>query len=195
MQFPNPFKSKEPASQSPSYAKPQPGDPGYKPEPVTPGAAKDEGPVQAIKRGLDLLKEDFLKNAPERVGVGRQDAAVVMKPAAGEPGYKPPSYTTVKVSKLGISPFTDDKNFVSKVGGLDAVKQAAVDSVAGKSAKQIKKEALKIADRVESIVEPVDEIKPGASVEAPKDLLPDYLKPIPEDSTRKGMTWKNYAGR
>eukprot|EP00177_Eucheuma_denticulatum_P003480 GFKZ01006292.1.p1 GENE.GFKZ01006292.1~~GFKZ01006292.1.p1 ORF type:complete len:276 (+),score=50.24 GFKZ01006292.1:195-1022(+) len=139
----------------------------------------------AEKRGLDLLREDVLKSAPERVGVGRQDAeSVTMKPVAGEPGYKPESFQTVKVSELGISPFPDDANAVGKVGGLEAVRKAAVDVKQGKTAKEIKKAVLK-----------PDIAKVEAKGEAKVYDIPDYLKPIPEDSPRKGLTWKNYKGR
>ena len=172
------------------------------------------GTASGIKRGLDLLREDFLKNAPERAGVGRQDRdALTMKPVAGEPGYKPPSIATVKVSALGISPFSDDKNYVSNVGGVEAVKQAAIDSKAGKSAKQLKKEVMDALNKNSSIVannkvSQTTNFKPPASTpsaftptpvpappKAPDDLLPSYLRPIPEDTPRKGMTWKNYEGR
>lgn len=40
------------------------------------------------KRGIDLLREDIFKSAPEKVGVGRQDAYGIMPPQPGEPGYK-----------------------------------------------------------------------------------------------------------
>lgn len=155
---------------------------------VTPTPAGGKGqklPVasgtEAVKRGLDLLKEDFLKNAPERAGVGRQDTpSLTIKPSAGEPGYKPQAYQTIYASELGISGFPDDKNFVSKVGGIGAVKKAALDvKKAGKTAKEIKQEVLKIETKKEKTVFDI----------------PDYLKPIPEDTTRKGYTWKNYNGR
>lgn len=216
--FSNPFAKKPQPQQSvptSSFTEPQPGDPGYKaPQPkVSPKAeveteAKTDTKVaqkspaiklpvvklpvvklpvfsgenaDKVKRGLDLLREDLLKNAPEIAGVGRQDAdSVVMKPVAGEPGFKPQSFQTVKVSELGISPFPDDKNAVGKVGGIAAVKKAAIDVKAGKSAKEIKMDVLKIA-KVE--------------VEQTVFDIPDYLKPIPEDTPRKGMTWKNYVGR
>lgn len=205
---------------------PQPGEPGSAPLPKdsaaskSPAKAANDLPVFAgdddsrIKRGLDLLKEDLLKNAPERAGVGRQDRdALTMKPVAGEPGYKPPSIATVKVSALGISPFSDDKNYVSNVGGVEAVKQAAIDSKAGKSAKQIKKEVMDAVNKENSMVvkDKFTEMKtfkpptstPSAFTPTPvpatpkttDDLLPSYLRPIPEDTPRKGMTWKNYEGR
>lgn len=200
---------------------PQAGDPGYKaktpdaPEKVAPEKVAQKFPVNAgsavtaVKRGFELFKEDFLKEAPERVGVGRQDQeGLTMKPVAGEPGYKAPSIATVYVSELGISPFPDDKNFVSNVGGIEAVRQAAIDSKAGKSAKQIKKEALQSLNKTESVVDKVVErsapLASASAAAAPMpvqmpapadDLLPSYLKPIPEDTTRKGMTWKNYVGR
>lgn len=153
---------------------------------VTPKAKPAAGgklPVSAgdVKRGLDLLKEDLLKNAPQRAGVGRQDVSAVMKPMAGEPGFKPAAYQTVKVSELGISPFPEDANAVGKVGGIEAVKKAAVEVKAGKkSASDIKKEVLKVEVKAEK--EQVFDI-------------PDYLKPLPEDTPRKGYTWKNYIGR
>lgn len=203
--FSNPF-AKKPKSQdaTTSFMAPQAGDPGYVAPPPLPkgaGIGEEEAPqvtaeVKTVaqkgaklpvakatsKRGLDLLKEDLLKNAPERAGVGRQDTGnLTMKPVAGEPGYKPESFQTVRVSELGISPFPDDKNAVGKVGGLDAVKKAAVEAKKGKSGKEIKKSLL--AETPQKIVE-----------EKVFDI-PDYLKPIPEDTPRKGLTWKNYVGR
>lgn len=222
--FRNPFKA-APKKDDAEFVimSPQPGDPGYiPPAPVAKGeglpkteekpkakptTAKTDAPADtkkvaqkaaggtgtsqklpviagqataAAKRGLDLLREDLLKNAPERAGVGRQDQpSVTMKPAAGEPGYKPQAFQTVKVSELGISPFPDDKNAVGKVGGVDAVKKAALDVKKGKTAKEVKKELLQIKTK-----------------EEPKVFdIPDYLKPIPEDTPRKGYTWKNYVGR
>jgi len=38
-------------------------------------------------RGLGLLREDLLKSAPERAGIGRQDQVGVAAPTYGEPGY------------------------------------------------------------------------------------------------------------
>lgn len=132
------------------------------------------------KGGLNLLKDDLLKNAPSFAGVGRQDVSGIMKPMAGEPGYKPQAYETVRVSELGISPFPDDANAVGKVGGIKAVKKAAVEVKQGsKTADEVKKEVLKI------------------DVKKEKDQvfdIPDYLKPIPEDN-RMTYTWKNYKGR
>ncbi|KAI0567818.1 hypothetical protein FGB62_1g694 [Gracilaria domingensis] len=196
--FRNPFaaKPKDPNVPDVAFIAPQPGDPGYKEPALAKPAAEAEPakkagssptklPVVAgeVKRGFDLLREDVLKSAPERAGVGRQDAdSVVMRPQAGEPGYKPAAYQTVQVSKLGISTFSDDKNYVSKVGGIDAVKQAALDIKTGqKTGKEIKREALMKAQNITK------------KAEAPKVYdIPDYLKPLPEDTPRKGMTWKNY---
>ena len=151
------------------------------------GAAGKKLPVLSnafsgvTKRGLDLLREDVLKNAPTRAGVGRQDETAIMKPMFGEPGYKPAAYETVKVSELGISPFPDDANAVGNVGGIAAVKKAALEVKKGeKTASQIKKEVLKIETK--------------AAKEEVFDI-PDYLKPLPEDTPRKGFTWKNYNGR
>lgn len=42
---------------------------------------------QPGKRGAALLREDFLKSAPERIGVGRQDMTELAPPTYGEPGY------------------------------------------------------------------------------------------------------------
>lgn len=128
-------------------------------------------------RGFALLKEDLLKNAPEIAGVGRQDKSFVMKPQFGEPGYKPQAYETIKYSDLGISSFTDDPNAVVKVGGLEAVKEAAKEAKKGKSAAELKAAVLKVDMKEE------------------KDIvydIPDYLKPLPEDTPRPGRTWKNY---
>lgn len=181
------------------YTEPQPGDPGSKPLPPVPkgfGMDKaaepenDEAKTSAAgkklplsrferaKRGLDLLKDDLFKNAPEQAGVGRQDVGAVMKPVAGEPGYKPAAYETVRVSELGISPFPDDANAVGKVGGVAAVKAAAVEVKKGeKTASQIKKQVMNIKTKdVETVFD-----------------IPSYLKPLPEDTPK--ITWKNYVGR
>ncbi|KAK1861079.1 hypothetical protein I4F81_003663 [Pyropia yezoensis] len=46
-----------------------------------------EAAKKPAKRGAALLKEDFLRSAPERIGVGRQDQTAVAPPTYGEPGY------------------------------------------------------------------------------------------------------------
>lgn len=136
-----------------------------------------EGLNETEKRGLGLVVEDLKKNLPEVVGVGRQDTTGYMKPQPGEPGYKPQAYETTFVSDLGISTFSDDKNYVSKVGGLDAIKKAAKEVNAGAKAEEIKKAVLK-AETIKK--------------EEPKVYsLPDYLMPLPEDTPRKGMSWVN----
>lgn len=145
--------------------------------PVAEGTAEVEGK----KRGLDLLREDFLKSVPERVGVGRQDVSAIMAPSFGEPGYKPKAYETVNVSELGISPFPDDANAVGKVGGIRAVEKAARQVKSGQSANVIKAKVMK----KEVVVADKDKVFD----------IPSYLKPIPEDTPRKGLTWKNYDGR
>lgn len=138
--------------------------------------------VEGKKRGLDLLRQDFLKSAPERVGVGRQDRpSAIMAPAFGEPGYVPQAYEVTNVSELGISPFPDDANAVGKVGGLEAVQKAARAARKGETAKALKAKVLK-----KKVVVPDSEKVFD---------IPDYLKPIPEDTPRKGLTWKNYSGR
>lgn len=220
---PKPDPNQAPARDS--FMEPQPGDPGYVPLPPVPKgfgmekseprtangeeaevkveasdktkastgtkkvtqktagdapAAKKLPVMEVTRRGLDLLREDLLKNAPDKAGVGRQDVGAIMKPMAGEPGYKPAAYQTVRVSELGISPFPDDSNAVGKVGGVDAVKKAALDVKAGKTAKEIKKKVLKIETKAE---------------DSKTYDIPDYLKPLPEDTPRKGYTWKNYVGR
>lgn len=201
--LPNPFakseKAQAPPAGSSSFSEPQPGDPGYKgsstsSEPaatkVAPASAgKKAGfklPVVSgsqagtAKRGLDLLREDVFKNAPEVAGVGRQDQAYVMKPQPGEPGYKPQAYEVVKQSDLGISSFADDANAAKKVGGLAAVKRAANAARAGKSAKELKSSLLN---------QDVSRKQPN---EPAVYDIPDYLKPLPEDTPRAGKTWKNY---
>lgn len=222
-------EAKAPAAKAPEKAAPKKG----ASLPVsggvsTPAAAKgdapasgtDEGGVSfAFKetgtRGLRLLAEDLLKNLPEASGVGRQDLGMVMKPQYGEPGYKKQAFETVNVSELGISTFSDDKNYSGKVGGMDAIKKAALEVKAGRSGKDIKKEVLKVkqdpaevdafgkaaaaaapALKIESAAPAV--AAPAATVAAPAEPsfpLPDYLLPLPEDTPRKGMTWKNYVGR
>lgn len=202
--FKNPFAKGDKKEPKSAFMEPQPGDPGYK-EPKETKEAPSAPPMEAVKenpfkslakklpvigdrfddsgsrkRGLDLLREDFLKTGPVKVGVGRQDDSAIMKPLAGEPGFKPAAYETVRVSELGISPFPDDKNAVGKVGGVEAVKKAALEVKRGEAtAKEIKKKLLKI--KIEKVPEVYD--------------IPDYLKPIPEDTPRKGLTWKNYVGR
>jgi hypothetical protein len=211
--LPNPFAKKP--------AVPQPGDPSYKspkfekfeieddtlPGPPSKNKAKSEAAkaeaeaatlkaakktgalpvvsgiaeIEEKKRGLDLLRQDFLKSAPERAGIGRQDETNVSSPSFGEPGYKKQAFETAKVSTLGISPFPDDANAVGKVGGLEAVQKAARLAAEGKSEKAIKAKFLK-----KEVVVPVKEQVFD---------IPDYLKPIPEDTVRKGYTWKNYIGR
>ncbi len=64
---------------------------------------------------------------------------------------------------------------MDEIGGLEAVKAPAKPARAGKSAEEIKNQVLSV-DKEE---------------EEPKVYdIPDYLKPIPEDTTRKGMSWK-----
>lgn len=46
-----------------------------------------EAAKKPAKRGAALLREDFLKSAPERIGVGRQDQTELAPPTYGEPGY------------------------------------------------------------------------------------------------------------
>lgn len=162
--------------------------------------------AETAKRGFELLKEDLLRSAPERVGVGRQDETTVVAPMAGEPGYKPRAFETVRVSESGISPFSDDANSVSKVGGLKAVRKAARDFKTGKTAAEIRAEAIKNTgkpiyadddDEEEKISRPT--IKPPVSKIKTETInpadLPAYLKPLPEDTPRNGYSWKNYSGR
>jgi hypothetical protein len=169
--IPNPFAKKPNGDVAPSgFAQPQPGDQDY--------VAPREWPTT---RGLDLLREDVLKSAPEVIGVGRQDYSGIMEPQFGEPGYKPQAYEETKVSELGISPFQDDANAVGKVGGLAAVQQAAIKARMGVTAEAIK-----------------DQIMNKPMVVREEDMvydIPSYLKPLPEDTPRKGLTWKNYNGR
>lgn len=145
--------------------------------PVAKGTEEAEGKA----RGLDLLREDFLKSVPERVGVGRQDVSAIIAPSFGEPGYKPKAIETVNVSELGISPFPDDANAIGKVGGIAAVEKAALRVKKGETASAIKAKVMK-----KPTVVPESEIVYD---------IPSYLKPIPEDTPRKGLSWKNYDGR
>ena len=185
IKLPNPFGN--------VFDKEKPKDSAPPPRPPPPKAAKKgvSLPVSAGSpegedkqaRGLKLLAQDLLKNLPEASGVGRQDVTTYIKPQFGDPGYKPQAYEKVYVSDLGISTFSDDANYVGKVGGLDAVKEAAKKVEEGVSAKQIKQAVVK----KEVIKEQKEEEKVYP--------LPDYLLPLPEDTPRKGMTWKNYVGR
>lgn len=145
--------------------------------PVAKGTEEAEGKA----RGLDLLRKDFLKSVPERVGVGRQDVSAIIAPSFGEPGYKPKAFETVNVSELGISPFPDDANAVGKVGGFEAVEKAALQVKKGESASAIKAKVMN-----KPTVVPESEVVYD---------IPSYLKPLPEDTPRKGLTWKNYDGR
>ncbi|GAB0496279.1 hypothetical protein MMPV_007591 [Pyropia vietnamensis] len=137
---------------------------------------------QPGKRGAALLREDLLKSAPERIGVGRQDQTELALPTYGEPGYKYSAYETAKQSSLGISSFSDDANAAAKVGGLEALKKAAVAAKKGATAAQLKAKAVQMEKAV---------LK-AAEKEEKKDVLPSYLLPLPEDSPRKYATWKNY---
>eukprot|EP00179_Madagascaria_erythrocladioides_P011200 CAMPEP_0198370720 /NCGR_PEP_ID=MMETSP1450-20131203/156860_1 /TAXON_ID=753684 ORGANISM="Madagascaria erythrocladiodes, Strain CCMP3234" /NCGR_SAMPLE_ID=MMETSP1450 /ASSEMBLY_ACC=CAM_ASM_001115 /LENGTH=266 /DNA_ID=CAMNT_0044078263 /DNA_START=82 /DNA_END=882 /DNA_ORIENTATION=+ len=158
---------------------PQPGEPGYvapKEEKKfefadgpPPGPPSKQKGAQTEKRGFDLLKEDFLKSAPERVGVGRQDITFTYAPQAGEPGYVPKATERVKVSELSVSPFEDDSNF----GGKDEVEKSAEEVLKKKAVPKVKAVA-----KVEEVQKEFD--------------VPDYLKPLPEDSPRRGYTWKNW---
>ncbi|KAA8491877.1 hypothetical protein FVE85_8359 [Porphyridium purpureum] len=145
--------------------------------------------VGSGKRGLDLLREDFLQTGPERAGVGRQDKTVDAPPQFGEPGYVTPAYQRVKVSSLGISVFEDDANAVTKVGGIKAVMEVAEKVASGELKTEEFEEGLKAGLSLDLALEKMEEEA------AAGDLLPDYLKPLPEDTPRKGMTWKNYVGR
>lgn len=141
-----------------------------------------EAAKKPAKRGAALLKEDFLRSAPERIGVGRQDQTAVAPPTYGEPGYKYTAYETAKQSTLGISSFADDANAAAKVGGMAALKKAALEAKKGATAAQLKAKALQMEKAV---------LKAAANEEK-KDVLPSYLLPLPEDTPRKYGTWKNY---
>lgn len=141
-----------------------------------------EAAKKPAKRGAALLREDFLKSAPERIGVGRQDLTEVAPPTYGEPGYKYSAYETAKQSTLGISSFSDDANAAEKVGGLAALKKAALEAKKGATAAELKAKAVRMEKAV---------LKAAANEEK-KDVLPSYLLPLPEDTPRKYGTWKNY---
>lgn len=96
--------------------------------------------------------------------------------------YKYSAYETAKQSSLGISSFSDDANAAAKVGGLDALKKAAVAAKKGATASQLKAKALQAEKAA---------LK-AAENEEKKDVLPSYLLPLPEDTPRKYGTWKNY---
>lgn len=219
----NPFAGKPKAQGvAPSaFMEPQPGDPGYKepkvavekepeaaPEPsalskMTDAADAAVGQmteaadkavdkmldskvaklpvVNTAARGLSLLKEDLFKNAPEKAGVGRQDQAMYYKPQFGEPGYKKQAYEEVYGSELEkVIEFDEYASTEEKLAFVDNVKIAAKELKKGKKAKEIKAKMLNL------------EVK---DAEPEVYDIPDYLKPIPEDTPRKGMTWKNYIGR
>jgi len=52
-------------------------------------------------RGLGLLREDLLKSAPERAGIGRQDQVQVAAPTYGEPGYVEAGVQASRVGDTG----------------------------------------------------------------------------------------------
>lgn len=170
------------------FMPPQPGDAGYKSKQSESkpkeSESKKEEPSSGLdlpdleemasevsstaKRGLELLKEDLFKSAPERAGVGRQDQSSIMKPQYGEPGYKP-----------------DDDSIFGKVKGAveDAVEEVGStldDLTDDKKEKKTFRPNLKKGKQKT----PIGDYD-----------LPAYLKPLPEDTPREGFTWKNYDGR
>lgn len=169
------------------FMPPQPGDAGYKsPKSKESESKKEQSSDGAMaeleeaaaqittsaKRGLELLKEDLFKTAPERAGVGRQDEPTIMKPQFGEPGYK-----------AGDG---DDSTILSDV--KDTV-QGVISDVKDAVSSDDKKKTSS-GDR------PVLKNK-KSTLKTPEEEydLPAYLKPLPEDTPRKGFTWKNYNGR
>lgn len=99
--------------------------------------------------------------------------------------YKYSAYEKAKQSTLGISSFADDANAAAKVGGISALKKAALEARKGATASQLKSKALQIEKAVLS----------AAAKEEKNDVLPSYLLPLPEDTPRKYLSWKNYDGR
>jgi len=154
--------------------------------PPPPPPKKRAAKAVSMKRGLQLLVEDILKTGPEAAGVGRQDLTVSAEPQFGEPGYVAPAYKVAMASSLGISSFADDKNSVLNVGGLQAVIDAAEKVKAGKLNAETIEETLKEGGKM------IDEVKETEEIVY---SLPSYLLPLPEDTPRKGCTWKNYSGR
>jgi len=96
--------------------------------------------------------------------------------------YKYSAYEKAKQSTLGVSSFSDDANAAAKIGGIEALKKAAIEARKGASAAQLKAKALKIEKAVLSAAEAQEKTNP----------LPSYLQPLPEDTPRKYSTWKNY---
>jgi len=150
--------------------------------PKAPGAAA-AAVSAAGERGVSLFKRDF----EDKLQGGPTYTAA---PMAGEPGYKSEAYQRVKASSLGISTFSDDKNYVGNVGGLSAVRLAAEAAeekmAADKAAKKAKKAGIE---------EPPASSLPsylGGGSAAGSSLLPDYLQPLPEDTPTEGKSWKNY---
>lgn len=174
------------------FMPPQPGDAGYKskessPKPKESESKKEESSesgnldlsdvedaasslADTAKRGFALLKEDLFKSAPERAGVGRQDQSTIMKPQFGEPGYKAGSGED--------SVFGKAKDAVGDV--VDDVKSNFEDLLDDEEDKKTSRPNLKKGKQKT----PIGEYD-----------LPAYLKPLPEDTPRKGFTWKNYDGR
>jgi len=96
--------------------------------------------------------------------------------------YKYSAYEKAKQSTLGVSSFSDDANAAEKIGGIEALKKAAIEARKGATAAQLKAKALKIEKAVLSAAEAQEKVNP----------LPSYLLPLPEDAPRKYSTWKNY---
>ncbi|KAK4537089.1 hypothetical protein CDCA_CDCA11G3114 [Cyanidium caldarium] len=120
------------------------------------------------KRGLDLLRDDFLNRLPSRFGVGPQEEAdlQVAPPQPGEPGYKPPARAQVPVSQTGLSAFRDSPRYVGRAGGAFAVETAAEETLA-RSRRAT--ESGMPSPRTEQM---------GADY----GQLPPYLQPLPEDT-------------
>lgn len=178
------------------YGDPQPGEPGYSArkaskksssksggdddDPSVVSDAKDyfEDVAGAASRGFKLLRDDLLKSAPERFGIGRQDTSSLAEPSYGEPGYKPPEDDSVPFRK----PATGAK-----------ISEPKVDMQFPQSTFTSQPRA---SFKVSGASQSTPPAKPSSS--SSKDSsgeydLPDYLKPLPEDTPRS--TWKNYDGR
>lgn len=162
-----------------------------------------EEELKGGKAGADLItaftgKKDEKKTSPvviKPVGdesessgfaVKGQEAQGLAAPMAGEPGFVPEAFQTAKVSTLGISPFPDDRNSVTKVGGIQAVREAAERARAGIKSKELEAEYKGPSNSLEASLK-----KEDAAKKASASGLPDYLMPLPEDTPRRGMTWKN----
>lgn len=140
------------------------------------------------KRGLELLKDDILRNAPERVGVGRQDAYGYMEPQFGEPGYvtteeDKPVIEQKKPTDQKASPRRaeyESKTYRMEPKSSEPEVYDIPDYLKPLSAKESK-----------SSTSWQSTISGGKKASGANSGLPDYLRPIEEDQNNKPARWTN----